>query len=140
MTTSLASIEKRWPRAASARRPWLCLAVLSLPLWGCVADGSVEEGEGDDTEQAVIGATTNTAPSFSTQANGTFRMFGLPGSNPPTMDRTIRRVAFIRQGYGEQDLAVAELDADVPASFAKPLDYAVAEPANNERVTAYGYG
>lgn len=80
------------------------------------------------------------APTFSNASNGTFRMYGLPGSNPATMDRTIRRVAYIHHGYGTQDLAVAELDADVPARFATPLDYAVAEPSNNERVTAYGYG
>lgn len=70
-------------------------------------------------------------------AGGTFRMNTIGGA---TLTRAVRRFVLYENAYGARDFTVAELDADVPSSFAVPLPIAPAEPANNASVTGYGYG
>lgn len=90
-----------------------------------------------DESHSALGDGKN-APSFPTSAGGhSFTIYTSDGKDH-TWD--VRRYALLQNGYGLEDLAVGELEGDVPTNIASPLRVASREPSDNASVTTYGYG
>jgi hypothetical protein len=99
----------------------------------------------DTTKSGLPSSPTGGPPTFSTANSGhTFtiqtneKACAVAGSNCVTFN--IRRFAVAGTDYGVNDIAVAELDADVPTSTAIPLTVATSYPPDNAAVTTWGYG
>ncbi|MEY4514491.1 MAG: hypothetical protein RLZZ450_6613 [Pseudomonadota bacterium] len=90
-----------------------------------------------DTSHSALGDARN-PPSFPTAAGGhTFTIYTADGKDH-TFD--VRRYSLLQNGYGLNDLAVGELDKDVPTNIASPLRVASREPDNGAAMTTWGYG
>ncbi len=99
---------------------------------------------GFDATKSGLPTSSSTPPTFSTSNSGhTFTIQAATGNCGGVAGNNcfnIRRFAVAGGAYGANDIAVAELDTDVPSSLAIPLSVATSYPLDNAAVTVWGYG
>lgn len=95
----------------------------------------------DQSLSGLGGGTTPPNNSFAA-VNAIFTMFNQfpPSGMSQTLSISIRRVYVIGSTLGQNDVAIAQLDRAVPATYATPYTIATSAPAQGALVQGIGYG
>ena len=97
---------------------------------------------GYDQSLSNLGSGTTPPNNNFSGVSAFFKMFNQfpPSGMQQTLELSVRRVYVIGSSLGASDLAIAQLDREVPANYATPYAVATSTPAQGALVQGVGYG